>query len=242
MSSIDRRKADDGLQVRHEDTSPSPGPSAPDPPPIGLDKDRPDVAVAMRGTALDLGYVSRIGQRIAELAARWFEPAARIAVFIIFFWFGLLKLIGLSPATPLASALTSNTIGMQYFNISFKTLAVYECALAIMFLIPALTWLSVVLLAIHMGVVSSPLVIVANVAWTHPLVPTLEGQYIIKDVAILALALGIIAQRRLPGDRPKPAVRPGRRGAGRERQPHLEPQPGGDHSPRAADHSPLAPP
>jgi uncharacterized membrane protein YkgB len=195
MSSLDRQKADEGLHVRHEDTGLSPGHSAPDPPLAALDKDRPDAAVAMPATALDLGYASRIGQQTIELAARWFDPAARVAVFTIYFWFGLLKLIGLSPATPLATALTSHTIGIQYFNVSFKTLAVYECALGIMFLIPALTWLSVGLLAIHMGIVSSPLVIVANVAWTHPLVPTLEGQYIIKDVAILALALGIIAQK-----------------------------------------------
>jgi uncharacterized membrane protein YphA (DoxX/SURF4 family) len=93
---------------------------------------------------------------------------ARIVIFVIYFWFGLLKLIGLSPATPLASALTSHTIGMQYFNISFKALALYECGLAILFLIPAVTRISVLLLVIHIGIVSSPLVIVANVAWTHP--------------------------------------------------------------------------
>jgi uncharacterized membrane protein YkgB len=200
MSSPDRRKADDGLQARHENTSPSPGPSSPDPPPTALDTARPDTAVAMRRTAPNLDYASRIGQRIIELAARWFEPAARIAIFTVYFWFGFLKLVGFSPATPLASALTSRTIGMQYFNTSFRMLAVFECGLGIMFLIPALTWLSVVLLVIHMGIVSSPLVIVADVAWTHPFVPTLEGQYIIKDVAILALALGIMAQRRSPGD------------------------------------------
>ena len=142
-----------------------------------------------------LGYSGEAERRIVELAARWFEPGARIAVFIIYFWFGFLKVIGLSPATPLASALTRHTIGMQYFDVSFKALAFYECGIAILFLIPAFTWLSVTLLVIHMGIVSSPLVIVANVAWTHPLVPTLEGQYIIKDLAIIALAFGILAHR-----------------------------------------------
>ncbi|HEX6523457.1 MAG TPA: hypothetical protein VF070_26165 [Streptosporangiaceae bacterium] len=142
-----------------------------------------------------LGYAGEAERRILELAARWFEPGARIAVFIIYFWFGFLKVIGLSPATPLASALTRHTIGMQYFNISFRALAFYECGIAVLFLIPALTWLSVALLVIHMGIVTSPLVIVANVAWTHPLVPTLEGQYIIKDLAIIALAFGILAHR-----------------------------------------------
>jgi uncharacterized membrane protein YkgB len=154
-------------------------------------------------------YANRIGELIVSLAGRWFEPAARIAIFIIYFWFGFLKLIGVSPATPLASALTSHTIGMQYFTMSFKALALYECALGILFLIPALTWLSSGLLVIHMGIVTSPLIIVASVAWTHPLVPTLEGQYIIKDLAIIALAVGILAQRyrRLPGQQREAAAK-----------------------------------
>jgi uncharacterized membrane protein YkgB len=143
-----------------------------------------------------LAYVSQIDQRIAELAGKLFEPAARIAIFIIYFWFGILKAVNLSPATPLASALTARTIGMQYFSASFHALAVYECIIGILILIPAMTRLTFVLIIIHMGIVSSPLVIVANVAWTHPLVPTLEGQYIIKDLAIIALAIGLLAQGR----------------------------------------------
>jgi hypothetical protein len=157
---------------------------------------QPRVAAASREKYL--AYVSQIDRRIGELAAKWFEPAARIAIFIIYFWFGILKLLGLSPATPLAIALTSHTIGMQYFTASFDALAVYECAIGILILIPALTRTSFVLIIIHMGIVSSPLVIVANVAWTHPMVPTLEGQYIIKDLAIIALVIGLLAQRRSP--------------------------------------------
>jgi uncharacterized membrane protein YkgB len=141
-------------------------------------------------------YLRRVEPRVIELATRWFEWAARIAIFIIYFWFGLLKLINLSPATPLATALVQRTIGMQYFNDSFKALAVFECVLGILFLIPAMTWICSILLIIHMGIVSSPLVIAPSVAWTHPGVPTLEGQYIIKDLALIALTIGILACRR----------------------------------------------
>jgi uncharacterized membrane protein YkgB len=152
------------------------------------------VAATSRETRL--AYFGQIDGRIVELAAKWFEPAARIAIFIIYFWFGILKLVGLSPATPLATALTSHTIGMQYFTASFRALALYECLVGIFILIPAMTRISFVLIIIHMGIVSSPLVIVANVAWTHPMVPTLEGQYIIKDLAIIALAIGLLGQQR----------------------------------------------
>jgi uncharacterized membrane protein YkgB len=159
----------------------------------------PNTVVAARRAALpERGseYLRRIEPRVIELATRWFEWAARIAIFIIYFWFGLLKLINLSPATPLATALVQRTIGMQYFNDSFKALAVFECALGILFLVPAMTWICSILLIIHMGIVSSPLVIAPSVAWTHPGVPTLEGQYIIKDLALIALTIGILACRR----------------------------------------------
>jgi uncharacterized membrane protein YphA (DoxX/SURF4 family) len=134
---------------------------------------QPMVAATSRETRL--AYASQIDQRVVELAAKWFEPAARIAIFIIYFWFGILKLVGLSPATPLATALTSHTIGMQYFTASFRALALYECLVGILILIPAMTRICFVLIIIHMGIVSSPLVIVANVAWTHPMVPTLAS-------------------------------------------------------------------
>lgn len=145
-------------------------------------------------------------QRTARLSVQWFELVARVAIFVIYFWFGLLKLLNLSPATPLAAALVKHTIGMSYFSASFKTLAVYECVLGVLFLIPALTWLSVALLVVHLVIVTSPLVLVGNVAWIHPLVPTLEGQYIIKDLALLALAVGIIATRELAARKAAPAM------------------------------------
>jgi hypothetical protein len=47
-----------------------------------------------------------------------------------------------------------------------------------------------------MVIVCSPLILVPELAWSHPFVPTLEGQYIIKNVIIVALAVGIAAQAR----------------------------------------------
>jgi uncharacterized membrane protein YkgB len=157
------------------------------------------VSEAAAVQAPPLWNVDRIALLATELAKTWFVPVARISIFVIYFWFGLLKLIGLSPATPLASALVNHTIGAQYFGASFKGLAIYECAVGILFLIPAATMLAAGLLAIHMVIVSSPLVLVAQDAWTHPLVPTFEGQYIIKDLALIALAIGILANTRSRG-------------------------------------------
>lgn len=46
------------------------------------------------------------------------KPLARFALFAIYFWFGAVKLIGLSQASPLAQALTTNTIGARFFGVA----------------------------------------------------------------------------------------------------------------------------
>lgn len=132
--------------------------------------------------------------RVIAWFRRLFLPAARIALFVVFFWFGILKVFGLSPASPLAEALTANTVGLEYFDLLFKLLAVVECIIGILFLIPKATRIVIPLLLIHMAIVCAPLVLVADKVWTGLLVPTLEGQYIIKNLVIIALAIGVASQ------------------------------------------------
>lgn len=137
--------------------------------------------------------IQTLDYTIISLAQKWYIPVARVAIFVIFFYFGILKIFGLSPATPLAIALTDKTIGMQYFDASFMALAVLECLIGILFLIPKATRVVIALLFIHLLVVCSPLVLIPEQVWTRPFVPDLEGQYIIKNIALVAIAIGIAA-------------------------------------------------
>jgi uncharacterized membrane protein YkgB len=127
---------------------------------------------------------------------RMFIPFARFSIFLIFFWFGFIKLIGLSPASPLAKALTEKTVGLQYFHTLFIILAFLECLIGILFLFPKLTRVVVPLLLLHMAVVCSPLLLVPHYTWQSFLVPTLEGQYIMKNAVVVAVAIGIAASTR----------------------------------------------
>lgn len=121
------------------------------------------------------------------------EPSTRIALFIVFFWFGIIKLLGASPASPLAESLAAKTIGIQYFDFLFMLLAVIECSIGILFLFKKATRLVIPLLFAHMAVVCAPLILLPEVVWDGFLVPTLEGQYIIKNVVVVAAAIGIAA-------------------------------------------------
>ena len=127
-----------------------------------------------------------------------FPLVARISIFVVYTWFGLVKLTGMSGATPLAEELTRRTIGIEYFGTAFTLLAVAECVIGVLFLIPATVRIAVGLMLGHLAIACSPLVLVPDAAWIAPLVPNLEGQYIIKNVLLLALALGISNATWLP--------------------------------------------
>jgi uncharacterized membrane protein YkgB len=137
-----------------------------------------------------------IDLRVIAFFKKTYIPVARVSIFLIFFWFGFIKLLGLSPASPLAEALTAKTVGMQYFDALFIILAAVECLIGILFLFPKMTRVVIPLLLFHMMIVCSPLVLVPEYTWQAPFVPTLEGQYIIKNAVVVAVAIGIAASTR----------------------------------------------
>ncbi|MEN9523937.1 MAG: hypothetical protein RL536_6 [Candidatus Parcubacteria bacterium] len=123
-------------------------------------------------------------------------PVARIGLFIVFFWFGILKVIGtgLSPATPLVEKLFDATFPI---SVSFGTFMVlfglFECLIGILFLIKGVERVVIPLLVLHMITTILPLFCIPGATWSGFLVPTLEGQYIIKNIVIIAAAIGIAA-------------------------------------------------
>lgn len=120
-------------------------------------------------------------------------PAARIALFVVFFWFGILKVIGLSPAGALVYQLYEQTIPFLDFHTFYILFALFECLIGVLFLIPRAERVVLPLLLIHMVTTFLPLVFLPSGTWQSFLVPTMEGQYIIKNLIIVAAAIGIAA-------------------------------------------------
>lgn len=118
-------------------------------------------------------------------------PSARIGIFVVFFWFGLLKVIGLSPASDVVRALFERTIPFMSFDLFLILFGLFECLIGILFLIKGLERIVIPLLFIHMITTFGPLVFNTTDTWQKFLVPTLEGQYIIKNLVIIACAIGI---------------------------------------------------
>jgi uncharacterized membrane protein YkgB len=118
-------------------------------------------------------------------------PFSRFALFVVFFWFGILKVIGLSPASEVVQNLFNQVIPFMAFPTFLILFGLFECLIGILFLIKGAERVVIPLLFIHMFTTFGPLVFLTSETWQAFLVPTLEGQYIIKNLVIIAAALGI---------------------------------------------------
>ena len=134
-----------------------------------------------------------IDEKIISFFKKIWEPISRISLFIVFFYFGLLKVLNLSPATPLVESLASKTISFLDFNFFILFFGFFEMMIGLTFVIPKLERLAFFLLGLHMITTFLPLVLLPKVTWIGFLVPTLEGQYIIKNLVIISLAFAISA-------------------------------------------------
>lgn len=128
---------------------------------------------------------------------RWSMPMARFAIFLVYFWFGILKVLGTSPANPLVDALLAQTLPGVTFAQFIVAFGVVEMLIGIMFLVSHLTRLAIFVLCLHLITTIMPLFVLREATWQSFLVPTLEGQYIIKNILIVAAAVGILAHTHI---------------------------------------------
>ncbi len=130
---------------------------------------------------------------------------SRAALFVIYFWFGLLKVIGLSPASEMVERLLSITMPFMPFSSFIVLFGLFEMLIGVLFIIPGLERKAMILFALHMLTTILPLFVMAEV-WSKAFVPTLEGQYIVKNLALIACAVTIWAS--LEPRKPKSVVNP----------------------------------
>jgi uncharacterized membrane protein YphA (DoxX/SURF4 family) len=143
--------------------------------------------------------LDRIDIVLTRWMARHGPTLLRTSLGIVFFWFGVLKFFpGLSPATDLAARtmerLTLGVIGPEF---SIPLLATWECAIGLG-LITGI-WMRAVLLLLlvqMLGTLTPVLLFPGEVFARIPYAPTLEGQYIIKNLVLIsgAVVLGALVR------------------------------------------------
>lgn len=122
-------------------------------------------------------------------------PFSRIALFVIYVWFGALKVLGTSPANPLVSRLLEHTMPFMSFGTFIIFFGLFEVLIGTLFLVHKFDRITIPLFGIHMVTTFMPLILLPVITWQSVFVPTLEGQYIIKNIALIAIVLNIKKQR-----------------------------------------------
>jgi len=145
---------------------------------------------------------SKIDSNIARYMKIWGERAIRFSFAVIFVWFGILKPFGLSAAIPIVKA----TVAWLPFgdpNIWVVIIGWWEVAIGITFLFKPTTRIAIALLFLQMIGTFMPLIFLPNVVLQNGgtlYLPTMEGQYIIKNLMIISAAMvvgGSISKRKV---------------------------------------------
>ncbi len=120
----------------------------------------------------------------------------RISLAFVYLYFGVLKFFdGCSPAEVLAGqTIHLMTLRCVTPGLALLLLAVFETVLGLLLLTNRLPRTTFVLFLIHMAGTFSPLILMPDSAFNgSPMMPTLVGQYILKNVVYVAAVSAVFA-------------------------------------------------
>jgi uncharacterized membrane protein YphA (DoxX/SURF4 family) len=145
----------------------------------------------------------RVDKRATAWMSKYGLLLLRLSIGIIFFWFGILKFFpGLSPAQDLAiRTIDLLSFGLVPGNISIHVLAAWEVLIGIGLLTGVFMRATLLLLFLQMVGTMSPVILFPAEVFTKvPYAPTLEGQYIIKNLVIISagIVLGATVRKEKP--------------------------------------------
>lgn len=129
----------------------------------------------------------RLDRQITQWMADYGLLIMRLGLGIIFFWFGALKLVpGLSPA----EGLVRNTVYFVDPDFFLPILALWEVAIGLGLIFGKYMRVTLLLLFLQMPGTALPLLLLPDVVWTQfPYGLTMEGQYIVKNLALIGSAI-----------------------------------------------------
>lgn len=159
-----------------------------------------------------------VDKQITTWMARYGLLLLRLSLGVVFFWFGFLKFFpGLSPAADLATrTIEVLSFGLIQPDVSIYILAVWECLIGLGLIIGRFMRVTLLLLFLQMvGTITPVFLFPAEVFTRIPYAPTLEGQYIIKNMVLISAALvlgatvrggGMVVEPGQPIERPGAAL------------------------------------
>lgn len=144
-------------------------------------------------------WFERIDNAVTRWMARYGVACLRVSLGVVFLWFGMLKFFpAVSPAQDLAvrtiEVLTFGWIGP---SVALPVLAAWECAIGVGLITGRWMRATLLLLFVQMAGTVTPLALFPGECFTRfPYAPTLEGQYIIKNLVLISAGLVVGATVR----------------------------------------------
>ncbi len=137
----------------------------------------------------------RVDARLRPFLARVGIPLLRISLGVVFLWFGLLKILDVSPV----SGLVANTIYWFDPDVVVPALGALEVFVGACLVAGRLMRIALPLLVLQMAGTFLVLVLLPSVAFRdgNPLLLTVEGEFVVKNLVLLSAAL-VIGSRLAP--------------------------------------------
>lgn len=150
------------------------------------------------------GVIDKTAPPIQQAAHRWLAQHCitllRVSMGVIIFGYGALKFFpGISPAENLVQTTTSLlTFGLVPDSVALVLVATLECAIGLSLIIGRGLQVTIYLLMFWAIGILSPVVLMPERLFSGPNhAPTLEGQYVLKDIVFLTASLVIATTLRL---------------------------------------------
>jgi len=165
----------------------------------------------LEDTTMALPSFERTDVALTGWMARHGVTLLRLSLGAVFLWFGVLKFFpDLSPAESLAgNTIEKLTFGVISAGTAVVILATWETLIGLGLLLGVWLRATLALLWLQMLGTVTPLFLFPDACFTHvPYAPTLEGQYIIKNVVLISA--GIVIGATVRGGRLRAEADPGR--------------------------------
>lgn len=145
---------------------------------------------------MQVSRLAEIDDTITRFLRRWSITVLRISVAVVFIWFGALKLFDVTPVADLVAD-TVYWVDPDWF---VPLLGVFEIAVGVSLLARRALRVVLGLFALQMAGTFLVLVLQPDVAFQdgNPLLLTVEGEFVIKNLVLLAagMVVGATVRRR----------------------------------------------
>ena len=128
-------------------------------------------------------------ERATEANRRYAPTALRLALAVVFVWFGALKVAGVSPVHDLIAA----TLPFLDPGVAVPALGGVEIALGLALALGRYPRITLLVLAGHLAGTFLTFVTAAHLMWAGPLQLTADGEFVVKNLVLITAALLLIA-------------------------------------------------